>query len=524
MRSGDEKKPLFFLALGVAMIIVDSTIVNVAMPTIIKNLNISSIQAQWVQVIYTLVFASTLLIFGRLADQIGRKKIFAFGISVFGVASVGAMMANSGDTLIFSRAIQGLGAAMMLPSSLSIINASFTGEDRRKAFAIWGSVIGGAAALGPFIGGWMITSFSWRWAFGINLPFAVLVAIGVLLYVNESVTRDFGKFDFLGSLLVATGFAAIIFGLIEGRSYGWWNPLSGPKILGLSIVPVVIFLGLLIIYIFVQRERARSRSQKPTYVDFSIFGIRSFRYASIASLIVSLGEYGLLFLLPYWLQNVLGYSGLKTGSLFLVLALGSFSASAAGRHLMAKRGSVATLKTGIALEILGVCALGLVISPHTNVWLIIFTLFIYGMGIGLATTQVTSIALRDVPTHKSGQASALSSTMRQLGFALGIAILGSSFFGLLGSGVSDRLQDQGKLSMQARQVLVHEVVTSAGTIIPELRSSSSTQSEAGAAIGALTSSSKWSALIATIFLCFGWFATRLMGRRIRSELPPRQIS
>ena len=177
---------LVVISLGVSLIIVDSTIVNVAVPSIIDDIGITSTQAQWVQEIYTLVFGALLLVFGRLADGVGRRRLFAIGAAVFGVSSVLAAVAQSGGALIGARALQGIGGAMMLPTSLSLLNANFRGRERGIAFGIWGATIGGTAALGPLLGGWLTTSYSWRWAFGINIPLCVIVIVGLSLLVAES--------------------------------------------------------------------------------------------------------------------------------------------------------------------------------------------------------------------------------------------------------------------------------------------------------------------------------------------------
>ena len=177
---------LVIISLGVSLIIVDSTIVNVSIPSIIDDLGISSSEAQWVQEIYTLVFAALLLVFGRLADQFGRRRIFALGALVFGLASVLAANADGAAWLIGARALQGVGGAMMLPTSLSLLNATFRGRERGIAFGIWGATIGGTAALGPLLGGWLTTSYSWRWAFGINVPLTLIVIVGLYLLVDES--------------------------------------------------------------------------------------------------------------------------------------------------------------------------------------------------------------------------------------------------------------------------------------------------------------------------------------------------
>src|SRR3954447_2073239 len=177
---------LVFISVAVALIIVDSTIVNVAIPSIVDDLGITSTQVQWVQESYTLVFAALLLVFGTLADRFGRRRMLLIGITIFSLASIAAALAPTGELLILARVVQGVGGAMILPTTLSLINANFRGRERGIAFAVWGSTIGGMAALGPLLGGWLTTDFSWRWAFGINVPLGILIFISVLLTVVES--------------------------------------------------------------------------------------------------------------------------------------------------------------------------------------------------------------------------------------------------------------------------------------------------------------------------------------------------
>ncbi|MDA2988979.1 MAG: MFS transporter, partial [Actinomycetota bacterium] len=216
---------LLFLALGVAMIILDATVVNVAIPTMVRDLNLSTNDAEWINAAYSLTFASLLIFFGRLADRFGRKLLFIIGIVSFVGASVLVAASDSAATLILARALQGVGAAMILPSSLSVINAVFVGKARAVAFAVWGGTIGGMAALGPLVGGWLTTYYSWHWAFLINVPIGIIVLIGVLAVVPE--TRDVhGRkgIDIPGTILVTLGLLGIVFALIEGQRYGWWAP------------------------------------------------------------------------------------------------------------------------------------------------------------------------------------------------------------------------------------------------------------------------------------------------------------
>jgi EmrB/QacA subfamily drug resistance transporter len=505
---------LFFVALGVALIIVDTTIVNVAIPTIIEDLQISSSQAQWVQEAYTLVFAALLLVFGRLADRWGRRLLFLIGVIIFIAASVWAAVAGSGFELISARLAQGLGGALILPTSLSIINANFRGRDRAVAFAVWGSTIGGTAALGPLLGGYLTTSLSWRWAFGINIPLGLLVFIGTLIFVAESKDRSAAKgIDISGAILSVLGIGLIVFALIEGRVYGWFLTLGQPSLLGVnwplpvSPVFVALALGMFILMVFALVEVRRNRQGRTVLMDLSLFRIPSFRNGNIAAGIVSLGEFGLLFALPFWLQNVLGYSAFNTGTILLALALGSFLASGLGVQLNRARGPVFVVRTGIVLEIIGIIGIGLVISPDAAIWAVVGFLFIYGLGVGMATAQLTGVVLADVPVAASGQGSGIQSTTRQVGSALGIAILGTVLFTGLGTSLNNTLSADPNIPDEVREQTVSTVVTTAGAVIPALREDPATTAVAEAAGESLSKATSWAAFVAAGFLMVGLLAS-----------------
>lgn len=516
-----------FIAMGVALTVIDATIVNVALPSIIDDLGIDSTQAQWTQEIYTLVFASTLLLFGRVADRIGRRRMFDLGVLVFVVASVFAATADGGSALILARLAQGFGGAMMLPTSLSLLNANFFGKDRGIAFAVWGSTIGAAAAFGPLIGGWLTTDFSWRWAFGINIPLGALVLLGVHLLVAESRGEHEQRgVDLIGSVLSVIGIGSIVFGLIEGRNFGWWKSLGDQSLLGfdwtfpLSLVPVMFALGGAVLTMFLAAEVARNRAGKPVLLDLQLLSIPSFRNANFAAAIISLGEFGLLFALPLWLQNVLGYTPFDAGLILMALALGSFLASGAAAPLMKRFGAVGVVRIGIFLEFTGIGVSGLVISPTTEWWMIVGPLFVYGMGVGFATAQLTGVALADVPQAQSGQASGVTSTSRQLGSALGIAILGTVLFTGLSTGVDTRLAELPQYSQEQRTALAVAVNASAGAVIPQLAQAPQTLPAAEAAGAALTDGARMSAFVGAAFLFLGWLATLRLGvrpQRVREE-------
>lgn len=505
---------LFFVALGVALIIVDTTIVNVAIPTIIEDLQISSSEAQWVQEAYTLVFAALLLVFGRLADRWGRRLLFLIGVVVFIAASIWAAVAGSGAELISARLAQGLGGALILPTSLSIINANFRGRDRAIAFAVWGSTIGGTAALGPLLGGYLTTNLSWRWAFGINIPLGLLVLIGTALFVAESRDREASKgIDISGAILSVLGIGLIVFALIEGRVYGWFLTVGEPSFLGvdwpLPVSPVFVALamGLFVLMVFALVEVRRNRLGKTVLMDLSLFAIPSFRNGNVAAGIVSLGEFGLLFALPFWLQNVLGYSAFNTGVILLALAGGSFLASGLGVQLTRARGPVFVVRTGIVLEIIGIIGIGLSISPDAAIWQVVGFLFVYGLGVGMATAQLTGVVLADVPVAASGQGSGIQSTTRQVGSALGIAILGTVLFTGLGTSLNNSLKDNPAIPSDVREQTVSTVVTTAGAVIPSLRDNPETAPIATAAGESLSKATRWAAFVAAGFLTVGLLAS-----------------
>lgn len=518
---------LFALALGVAMIIVDATIVNVSIPQIIRSLGISSTDAQWVQEAYTLVFAALLLVWGRLADRYGRRRLFVTGAVVFGSASVLAALSQSGGELIGSRVLQGIGGAMMLPTSLSLINAGFRGRERGIAFAVWGSTIGGTAALGPLLGGWLTTSYSWRWSFGINVPLGLVVVAGALLLVAES--RDEGAADgndWLGAVLSVVGFGPIVFGLIEGRTDGWWTRTGRVGLFGidwtwsLSPVPVALAVGIVALALFGWVERRRNAAGKVVLLDLSLFEIPSFRNGNIAAAIVSLGEFGLLFSLPLWFQNVRGYSAFETGLELLPLAVGSFVASGFGAQLGGRRGAAFVVRLGIALELVGVAGVGVVVTPDAAWWSTVPALFVYGLGVGLATAQLTGVVLADVPVAQSGQGSGTQSTTRQIGSALGIAVLGTVLFTVLGTQLSDRLAATSGLPAGQQHVVVTAVKQSAGAAIRGLAGDPATTGVADLARAAFSDATRWVAFCAAGFLAVGLLASLSLGRSEPAE-PPR---
>jgi EmrB/QacA subfamily drug resistance transporter len=519
---------LVFISMAISLVIIDGTIVNTIFPSIINDLSLSSTEVQWVQESYVLVFASLLLVWGSLADRFGRKRLLNIGIIVFILASVWAGVADTPNALILARVIQGIGGAMVLPTTLSLLNATFQGRERGIAFAVWGATIGGMVAVGPVLGGWLATDFSWRWAFGINLPLGVLILAGLAYYVSESkAPQRAGGVDFIGAAISVVMFSTLVFGLIEGRIYGWWeiNPNNQFMIgdfawptTGISVIPVSLLIFVISAVVFVLWERRREAQKKNVLLDLGLFKINSFRNGSIAALIISMGEFGILFAIPLWLQNVLGLSPISSGLVILWLAAGAFFASAIGGALSGKLPPARAVQIGVGLELIGVLGVALFSSTEAGWITLAPLLFLYGIGIGLATAQLTGVIMVDVPMTSTGQASGSQSTVRQVGSALGVAVLGTLLFTGTQSSLEQRLSDLEVPNAQS-VVLVDAVVDSAGSVIPGLTdglvaqqvSQELAEDITEAAGEAFTDGAKLAAWSAAAFLLLGFASTFFLG-------------
>lgn len=517
---------MLFIGLGIALVIMDATIVNVSLPSIIADLGLSSIDAEWVNAVYSLTFAALLIVFGRVGDRVGRKRIFMAGAGLFGLASIYAAASQSAPHLIAARGLQGMAGAMMSPTSLSLVNALYVGRARNIAFAIYGSVIGGMAALGPLVGGFLTTNYSWTWAFWINVPLAVIIVIGTWRIVPESRdATDRAGLDIAGAVLSASGIALLVFALIEGRNYGWFRATGDSQSLGLNLPngalsPVFLALVLSAACLFglYLVETRRTRAGRSALLDFGLFRIPTFGLGSAAALIVSLGEFGILFSLPLFLQSVLGYTALGSGALLSSLALGSFVAAPTAAQLANRRSPRFVARLGMGLEVVGIVGLGLSMSTTITAWALVFWLFIYGLGVGYASAQLTGLILADVPVAQSGQASGTQSTARQIGSAMGTAILGTVLFVTLSSQTSAHVEEVGVPAVAAAQV-AEVVEASAGTAIPTLSQPPGSVQIQQAASEAFADAVSITAYVAAAFVALGLLATLALppetaGRRV----------
>ncbi|MEV6767616.1 MFS transporter [Nocardia sp. NPDC051030] len=500
------------LALGLSMVVLDGTIVAVSLPVIIADLQLNFTQAQWITSIYSVVLAALLITAGRLGDRLGRRLLFALGVLIFLAGSLLAAAATGAWPLILGRIVQGIGGAAVLPGTLSTVNALFRGRDRVIAFAVWGSVISGVAAIGPLVGGWLTTNYTWPWIFLVNIPLGVVVLIGLLLFVPETKMGSHAPgLDVDGFLLSAAGFALLVFALIEGQTYGWWKPLRDFPIAGftwsrdapISPIPILLLLGALVLYAFLRWETHRNLIQRSALMNPKLFAIPGFRWGNITAFSVALGEFGLLFVLPLFMVNVLGLSTLRAGVVLAAMAVGAFLAAGIAEGLVRTWGAVRVVQLGLAFEAVGVGIAALVVTPHISEWWLAVVLVCYGIGLGMASAQLTGTVLADVPPEQSGQASATQSTVRQVGSAFGTALVGALLSVSLGHDLPRRLDAVHNLGDQNADTLATATRESAGGTIPVVRGHDGAAAVLDALCRGFTDATRTTLLAAALFLLLG---------------------
>jgi EmrB/QacA subfamily drug resistance transporter len=401
---------LAVLSISLLVISLDNTILNVALPSIARDLDASASALQWVVDAYMLVFAGLLLTAGSLGDRFGRKRALFGGLLVFGAGSVLAALSPSTGALIASRALMGVGGALIMPSTLSILTAVFPADERPKAIGAWAAVAGLGIALGPIAGGWLVEHADWHWVFLVNVPI-VVAAIGLgRALVPESRDPDPTRADLPGAALSTLGLTALLWGIIEAPDRGWTST---------SILAAFAAAGALLA-LFAAWEL---RTDAPM-LDVRLFANRRFSAASGAITLAFFGLFGVLFFTTQYLQNVHGFSALKAGVWSLPVAVGIALGGPLSARLSARAGAKVTVSGGLF-----VLAAGLVLYSTADAGagfgLIGTAEAIMGAGIGLAMTPATDSIMGTLPPERASVGSAMNDTVRQVGGALGVAILGS---------------------------------------------------------------------------------------------------
>jgi EmrB/QacA subfamily drug resistance transporter len=438
--------------IGSAMAFIDGTVVNVALPEIQARLNATAVDAQWIVEAYALFLAALILVGGSLGDHYGRKRIFALGVVLFTAASVWCGISRSPEELIIARAVQGVGGAMLVPGSLAIISASFEEERRGRAIGTWSGFSGITAALGPVLGGYLVENVSWRVAFLINVPLAIVVLWLVFRHVPESLDPNTRKLDIPGAVLATLGLGSVVFGLIESQSSGFGDPL----------VLASLALGVIALAAFVLVE---SRADEPM-MPLSLFRSRNFSGANLLTLFLYAGLGGALYFLPFNLIQVHGYSATAAGSAFLPFIIITFIMSRWAGGLVTRYGAKLPLVIGPTIAAAGFLLFA-VPGTSGSYWTTFFpAVVVQGFGMALVIAPLTTTALNSVSGSHSGLASGVNNAVSRTASLLAIPVLGIFVFVAFSAGLDARVADLD-LPPRTQQQLEAEKVDLGGAEVPD---------------------------------------------------------
>lgn len=465
--------PLVVLALALSIIIIDTTILNVSIKAIISDLNTTVQNLQWVIAAYSLTLAAFTITGGRLGDLYGRKKMFMLGAVLFAIGSgLAAVSTSFGMLLAGESIIEGIGAALMMPATASLLVATYQGRDRAIAFGVWGSMAAASAAIGPILGGWLGTNYTWRWAFLINIFVAAALVIGTILFVKESRdTEEKAELDLVGVVLSAVGLFWLVYGFIETSTYGWWQATQSFAIFkhsatpfGLSPVPLAIGFGLVMLFAFVRWQFHQEKVGRTPLVSMSLFKNKQFVSGSVVLAALSLGQVGLFFALPVFFQGVLGLDAFHTGLALLPLPLGIFVGAPASIALNKKLTPKRIIQAGLVISIMSSLWLRATLAPHVGVMDLAPMLFLYGVGMGFVMGMISNLTLSAVSVQQSGEASGVNNTLRNIGSTLGSAIIGAVVLSAIATNLNTGIKNSTVIPEQAKAAVTRAVAGHAGEI------------------------------------------------------------
>jgi EmrB/QacA subfamily drug resistance transporter len=405
---------LAIVSVALFMVVLDNLVVSVALPTIHRDLGASIQSLEWTVNAYVLAYAVLLLTGAALGDRFGRKRMFLVGLAVFTAASAAAALAPSTGLLVAARAIQGAGAAMVTPLTLTLLAEAFPSEKRGLAIGVWSGVSGIAVALGPLVGGAVVQAISWHWIFWINVPIGIVLAPLALRWLSES-RGPYGTLDLRGLALASSGAFGVVFGLVRAQSLGWTSPA----------LLLSIGLGIVLLTGFVAWEL---RAPEPM-LPMSFFAKRSFAVTNVASLSMYFGMFGSIFFLSQYLQNVLGNTPLQAGEKLLVWTGASMLVAPLAGVFSERLGSRPFMAAGLALQAGALSWLALTVSTHQHYSQMIVPFVMAGAGMALVFAPSANAVLSSVRVEQAGQASGANNAIRELGGVLGVAVLASVFTG-----------------------------------------------------------------------------------------------
>jgi EmrB/QacA subfamily drug resistance transporter len=402
---------LVIVGLAQFMVILDATIVNVALPSIQHGLHFSPASLQWIVNAYTLAFGGFLMLGGRAADLIGRRRLFLIGIVLFSAASLMNGLAGSAGILVAGRALQGLGGALVSPAALSVLTTTFSeGRERTTALGVWSAVAVGGGAVGLLLGGVLTSLFSWQWVFFVNVPVGAIAILLALRYVPESrVENARGGVDFVGAVSMTLGLVVLVYALVNAQTAGWLTLTT----LGLSAIAVALLATFVVV---------EMRLRHPL-IRLGIFRMRSITGANAAMLLVAAGMFALFYFASIYVQEVLGYSALRAGLAFLPVTAGIVIGAGLSQRLIPRVGVRAVGLVGMSIAATGLILLSRIPVAGTYLGDLLPGLMVMAIGMGLTFVPITLIATTNVEEDDAGLASGLLNTSQQLGGAIGLAVL-----------------------------------------------------------------------------------------------------
>lgn len=430
------------VVLSLLVILLDVTVVNVSIPKILTDFKTDLSNVQWVFNAYTLAFAALLITFGRFGDMFGHKRMFMLGLTLFGIASALSGAAPSIEWLIGFRVVQGIAGAMMMPATLSLMLQAFPPHQRGIALGFWGAMAGVAFAIGPVLGGFITDNFSWRWIFYINIPVVLFALLMTTLFIHQN--RDSlvtHKIDVPGFVTVTGGLLALTFALIEGQKYGWGSPV----IVGLFVSAAI----LLLLFVFVER-----RSPEPM-IDIKLFKDRNFSIGSGIAALISFAMLGTFFLVPIFLQQILGFSATKTGLALTPMALAMLVLAPNVGRLSDKHGTRVFLVAGLSI-ITGAMFWLSHLTLETTSASLVLPFIVFGIGAAMVMPVMVNAAMQNVPENQYGAGSGVLNTARQLGGVFGIAIIGAIFSAQLAHHIPPALEANKNLPPQVSQAVAEQ--------------------------------------------------------------------
>jgi EmrB/QacA subfamily drug resistance transporter len=435
------------VSFGLFMIMLDNTVVNVALPSIQRDLGARLSELEWIVAGYALTFAALLLVGGKLADLFGRRLVFVVGLGIFTASSLACALAPNPQFLIGARVVQGIGAALMSPATLSIISATFPPRERGQAIGIWAGVAALALSIGPFVGGVLTEHVGWSSIFFVNVPIGVLAIAASLLLIEESKDTSEGqRLDLPGLLSSALGLFALTYGLIEANNYGW----TSARILGALAIAAVALASFVVL----------ERRQRRPMLELALFHNATFTGANLVVLLVALAQFGVLFFVSLYMQNVLGYSPVRAGTAFLPMTVLIVAIAPLAGRVSDRMGSRWLMTGGmmlVALQLFYFSRLGV----HESYATLVPGMLIGGVGIASVMSPSNAAALRGVPVDRAGVGSAVVNTSRQVGGSTGIALMGA----IVAHGMAGRQTPEAFVHGFSLALTVAAVIAFAGALV-----------------------------------------------------------